>query len=141
MSVASAGATILASFAFETPATIVRIRGMLSIELQTYAADLDIAGAVGMGIVSAEAFAAGVASVPEPFTDADWGGWMMWRSFAHRFEFVSNTGSFFPAEWTMEIDSKAMRKVDNNEVLIIVAESQSGAIAVASPLRVLIKLA
>ncbi len=139
VNVASGGATIIANLPFEEPVTVMRNRGMVSVRLQAYTADLTIAGAFGIGIVSAEAFAAGVASIPEPFNDGDWGGWFVWRSFFQRFEFDSAVDSTFPAAMTLEVDSKGMRKVGSNEVLVQVAESQTGAFALASGLRTLIK--
>ena len=139
VAVASGGATLIAQLAFEEQSTIVRNRGMVSIRPQSYAADIDINGAYGIGIASAEAVAAGVASVPEPFTDGDWGGWMVWRSFAFHYEFASAI-STFESSWQTEVDSKAMRKVSPNEVAVFVAESQSGAFFIAEGIRTLIKL-
>jgi len=131
----------VASLAFEDPQTIMRTRGMMSIIPDVTTADLSIVGAVGMGVVSQEAFAAGVASVPEPFTDADWGGWFVWRSFGLRFNFETAIGvNFVPANWQFEVDSKAMRRVTPNEVLVVVAESQGGAFAIADLTRHLFKL-
>ena len=92
-----------------------------------------------MAVVRTEAFTAGVASVPEPFSDADWGGWLMWRSFSYRVFVNDATGLNFP-NWNLEIDSKAMRRVLPNETIVIVAESQAGAFSIAAPLRVLLKL-
>ncbi len=113
---------------------------MFSIKLPTYAADNSFAGALGMALVTAEAFAAGIASVPEPFSDADWGGWLVWRSFAHHYDVSTDVGRML-GSWSMEIDSKAMRKASPNEVLIVVVESQSGggAFDVAAPIRTLVK--
>ena len=137
--VSSGGAALIQSAPFESTETIIRHRGQCSVIPQTAGADVDIVGAVGVCIVSAEAFAAGVASVPEPFNDADWGGWMVWRSFAFRQEFSDATG-ILNQERTFEIDSKAMRKISPNEVLVTVAESQVGAFSIATPWRVLVKL-
>jgi len=135
-----AGATALISSApFEEAATLVRTRGQLSIRPEDFVADIDIVGAVGMGIVSAEAFAAGVASIPTPFTDADWGGWFVWRAFSYRYNFASAVGENFP-NWTMEIDSKAMRKISPNERIVTIAEAQGAALRVSVPTRLLIKL-
>ena len=139
VAVASAGATLIASAPFEEQTTIVRNRGNVSIKITTVTADLDIVGAFGLGIVTAEAFAAGVGSMPEPFSDADWGGWMVWRSFSYHFEFITGTGSDFLV-WDFEVDSKAMRKVSPNEVLVLIAESQVGAYSISTPLRTLVKL-
>jgi len=92
-----------------------------------------------MAIVSSEAFAAGVASVPEPYADSDWGGWMVWRSFCYRLQFEDGTGVQYP-DWNFEIDSKAMRKVTPNETLVIVAESQAGVYSICFGIRTLVKL-
>ncbi len=64
---------------------------------------------------------------------------MVWRSFSYGFEFNDATGNNFP-NWTLEIDSKAMRRISPNEALVFVAESQSSAFKISSPLRILIKL-
>ncbi len=130
---------LLGSAPFEEAATIMRTRGQVSIIPQAVSADVAIAGAFGIGIVSQEAFAAGVASIPEPFSDGDWGGWFVWRAFTYRLEFIDASGTEFP-NWTLEIDSKAMRKVSTNEVAVLVAESQAGAFAIATPVRLLVKL-
>jgi len=137
--VASTGATLLAFVSFEEQTTVVRTRGQVSVRLQAFGVDLDIIGAFGMGVVSTEAFLAGVASIPEPFTDADWGGWFVWRSFSYHLEFNDVTGieSFL---WDFEVDSKAMRKISPNETIVIIAESLAGAYAISAPLRVLVKL-
>ncbi len=67
------------------------------------------------------------------------GGWNVWRSFSYRFAFQDATGvNFVP--WTLEIDSKAMRKISPNENMVLVAESQQGAYSISTPLRVLVKL-
>ena len=141
VTVASGTAVIIASIPAEDPFTFVRTRGMVAIRPDVYSADLDIIGAVGMGIVTAEAFAAGVGSIPEPYTDGDWGGWFVWRSFGMRMEFRSDTGMIYPATQSLEIDSKAMRKIAPNEVMVVVAESFNGGFAIMDGTRHLIKLA
>ena len=140
INVADGGATLLSSILIEAPVTVMRTRGMMSIKPQSFSADLDIVGAFGIAVVTVEAFTAGVASVPEPFTDADWGGWMVWRSFNLHLEQVTNAGLLL-GSWNFEIDSKAMRKVTGNEIIVAVAESQAGAYAIADSTRTLIKLA
>ena len=142
VTVSAGGATIIASLAFEDPATIIRTRGMVSIIPQSHNADLNIVGAFGIGVVSAEAAAAGVASVPEPFSDADWGGWFVWRSFAYTLEALAGAEQFSVIlyDWNFEIDSKAMRKVTSNEVMVVVVESQAGALLAFDGTRHLIKL-
>jgi len=140
VSVASGGATLIASTSFEDSTTVVRTRGHTSIQPGSFAADLNVIGAVGMAIVSAEALAAGITSIPEPFNDADWGGWLVWRSFSLHLDVATAAGFDSNAALEFELDSKAMRKITPNEALVIVAESQAGAFDISTPWRVLVKL-
>ena len=119
--------------------TVVRTRGQVGIRPNVVSADLDVVGALGLGIVSAQAFGIGITAVPGPFTDADWDGWFVWRSFSYRFE--ATAGVDVAIDWGFEVDSKAMRKVADNEVVVVVAESQVGAFQISPPLRLLFKLA
>jgi len=137
--VATAGATVIASVPFNEKTTIVRTRGHCSVIPTVVTADLNIIGAVGFGIVSSEALAIGVTAIPEPFTDADWSGWFVWRSYSYRLEVVSEIGEHF-IEWDFEVDSKAMRKVGPNESAVIVAESFAGEYQISCPWRMLVKL-
>ena len=139
VNVAGGGATLVSSSTFEEPITLIRNRGVFSVAPQSPAADLEFVGAIGIGIVSAEAVAIGITAIPTPFTDADWGGWMVWRSFAGVWDVSSDIGRAI-SSWTLEIDSKAMRKISPNEAGVLVVESQSGAIQVADGVRQLIKL-
>jgi len=140
VNVASGTSVIIASFdpagAGMLAPTIVRSRGAVGIVPTFSGADLAISGAYGVCIVSDEAFAAGTASIPRPFDDADWGGWFVWRSFFGKFEFDVQ-GNVFPNNLIDQVDSKAMRKVSNGETIVMMAESQSGAIAIAMHLRLL----
>ncbi len=95
-------------------------------------------GAIGCGIVSDQAFAAGAASIPGPWTDQDWSGWFVWMPWAFRFEFTTDIGRLI-GSFTQVIDSKAMRKVQPNETVVWMAESQAAAANVANPFRMLIK--
>ncbi len=137
LSVAGAGATLISSFAASEPLTVIRNRGQVSVIPETFTADIEIVGAVGMIVVSEEAFAAGVASMPEPFSDGQ-ADWLVWRSFAWRYEFADNTGTQFP-NWTFEVDSKAMRKLGPNKRIVTIAESFEGAFQLSYGIRMLVK--
>ena len=117
----------------------MRSRGVVSIAPDTFGADVEYKGAFGVGIVSTDALAAGVASIPGPWLDSDWGGWFVWRSFAEIFEFKDSTGSLVIST-SFEVDSKAMRKITTNESLVVIAESQAGAFQMFAGVRTLIKL-
>ena len=123
--VTSAGATLLSSF---TPndagmlnSTVVRTRGLISIAPNAVTADVLIDGAFGIGVVSVQAFAAGIASIPEPFDEASWDGWFVWTPIIYDFEFGTAVGVQTPANQIIEIDSKAMRKVESTDVVVVVA--------------------
>jgi len=140
ISVTGGGASLISFVSFESPLTLIRTRGHTSIQPGSFSADLNIIGAVGMAVVSTEAFLAGVASIPEPFTDADWGGWMVWRSFSMHLDVQSAAGFDANSALEFEVDSKAMRKVTPNETVVIIAESFAGAFDISTPWRQLIKL-
>ncbi len=140
VAVASTGATIVSSIAFEDPGTLIRSRGSIGVHPTDFTADGNVVGAFGAGIVSFEAAAIGVTAVPHPYRDSDWGGWMIWESYQFRLEHDSNIGKFMPTI-RIPIDSKAMRKVGPNEVIVFVAESQEGAYQINETVRLLLKLA
>ena len=139
--VATGGATMVAlSPEFGEATTLVRTRGHTSVQPGSFAADLNIVGAVGMGVVSLEASVVGISALPLPFDDANWGGWMVWRSFSLHFDVQSAAGFDVNSALEFEVDSKAMRKVGSNEVFVIVAQSQVGAFDISTPWRYLVKL-
>jgi len=119
--------------------TVVRTRGEVMIHPSSSAADISVIGAYGLCVVTSDALAAGAASIPGPFDDADWEGWFVWRSFGIRFESITQAGVLLNAVHH-EVDSKAMRKVGTNEAVVLMAESQVGAFTISMPLRLLIKL-
>ncbi len=145
VAVGAGAKVIIASFSpsgvgFDKP-TVVRTRGEVSVSPAVMSADTIQIGAYGLAIVSDQAFAAGAASIPGPWSDSDWGGWFVWRSFSYRFEFNDATGIMLPSSVQYEIDSKAMRKVGDNETIVLMAESQAIAFDISMPLRVLVKIA
>ena len=136
---ATTTSVIIGSASFTDKSTIIRSRGEVSLVPNNVGADATLIGAFGMGIVSAEAFVAGTASIPLPFSDSDWVGWFMLRSFAYQYEFHSAVASLISSR-SWEVDSKAMRKVGPNEVLVLMAESQVGAFNISMNIRTLIML-
>ncbi len=121
--------------------TVVRTRGEVAIRPSDgVIVDLEVVGAFGLCVVSDQAAAAGIASIPVPFTDAQWDGWFVWRSFHYVQEAAGTVANLVQNFRTLEVDSKAMRKVNTNETVCMVAESQSGAFQISMPLRTLFKL-
>ena len=82
-------------------------------------------GAVGICVVSENAFNAGIASVPTPVTDVAWDGWLWHHFFSLRAVTATiGDGVNGPAVvWKIIIDSKAMRKTNITDVEIAVIET------------------
>ena len=138
IAVAAGAKQIISSLPVTTDITLVRSRGEVGIQPQVNT-DVIITGAYGMAVVTDQAFAAGVASLPGPLTDADWDGWAVWRSFAFQQVQLDATGTLL-STIRQEVDSKAMRKLTDNETLVVIAESQATAFEISFGVRTLFKL-
>ena len=144
VSVTTGSTTLIASFdptAAGLPRpTVVRTRGSVAIApVIGIAADVDIVGAYGLAVVSENAFGQGVSAIPQPFDDANWDGWFVWRSFSIRFESNSALTAHIN-QLVQEVDSKAMRKMGDGDRVVLIAQSQVGAYDISMPLRMLMKL-
>ena len=102
-------------------ATIVRTRGSLLVRVAAAAAgDTTLRGAMGIIQVSADAFAAGVASVPGPLSDS-LDDWYVWVPFTLAFDDI--TTEFDSAYFDrVAFDSRGMRKTKFGEVSAVVFE-------------------
>ena len=120
--IASIGSAALSAIA---PGTIVRTRGIITIDSDQQAASEDQVGGFGVGLVNEVARALGVTALPGPSTDALWDGWFVHQFIQERFLFVSGVGVAPNAGRRYIIDSKAMRKFESDEGLIIMAENSS----------------
>ena len=81
--------------------------------------------------MTAAAFTAGVASVPTPLTEVDWDGWMYHTFFqitspeAVAAAAVSHAvPNNIPAALRREVDSKAMRKAEEEDAFFCAIEVQ-----------------
>ena len=121
--------------------TIVRVRGMIEVTSQVLTAIGDgVNFAFGIGVVTAAAFAIGVTAVPTPFTEASWEGWL-WHQFVG--VHGSPTIRTISNPINIEIDSKAMRKIGSDEVLMLAMEAGTigtVTVSVRAVTRVLFKL-
>ena len=110
---------------FDGGETVVRTRGLFGWQTDTINATEDQMGAVGIGIVSEQAASLGVTAVPHPDFDAGWGGWLWHSYFASSFK-QATAASFIGDSFNrIVIDSKAMRKVGDNERLVFVCQNSS----------------
>ena len=123
------------------PFTIIRSRIIYQVETDQSAASEAARGAFGMIVVSDQALAAGVASIPGPTTNSD-GEFFVWDPWITSFLFGDATGFTDPTGSFREIDSKAMRKVENNEDVALVMENAEATSGVNAQLsgRFLVKL-
>ena len=126
--------------------TIVRIRGMARVWLTTASAlGEGFHGALGIGLVTTQAFNVGATAVPEPLGDMEWDGWM-WHQFFDVFNgaaTVADVGESFASEVNITIDSKAMRKFDEDMTLIAAFEAVeigTATVNMALDSRLLVKL-
>ncbi len=142
--VATGASVLTQSFTPTEQETIVRTRGWLYIRPTILTATSDMSGAFGLGIVSNQALAAGAASIPAPWTDASWDGWLVWIPFSFRVDIGAGQATG-PTRSNVgqghTIDSKAMRKVELNESVVVMCESQVGGFSVDAKFRMLFKLA
>ena len=103
--------------------TIVRVRGQIIVSSDQLAASESWAGAVGMCIVTDQAVAVGVGSVPTPYTDQDSQLWFMHQYYGGRFNFVTAAGFDCQGHTVFPFDSKAMRKFPLGTTLAVVVEN------------------
>ena len=100
--------------------TIVRIRGEFCFwqRLATAIGDGFVRAAIGIGIVTTDAFAVGATAMPSPLGDVDWGGWMYYQAFGPIVG-ESTTEVFRGPMMAVrqQIDTKAMRKIQPNETI------------------------
>ena len=113
--------------------TIVRLRGQLLLYMSAATAAQDgFTGAVAVGIVRKQAFDIGVTAVPLPLDEEFWDGWMWYQYFSLKAAdpIVAGAVSGEPnqvhnvsAGLRIEVDSKAMRKIPQNNALIVVIQA------------------
>ncbi len=121
------------------PFTIVRTRMQLYIRSDQEAASESQFGAWGFCVVTDQAFSIGVTAVPTPVTDMDSDSWL-----AHQWLMSSHGAGTVDSQkgQPYEVDSKAMRKVEDGFQPLPLVENGSGAggIVISAAGRFLIKL-
>ena len=123
----AAGTSILDQTATDDqPVTIIRTRGMLNVISDTVVASEQPFGAFGLAVVSDQAVAIGVTAIPTPYTDADSDLWFVHGYFAAPTAFGTSVG-FANVSMNVEFDSKAMRRMSQDETVVVVIENGSGA--------------
>ena len=143
--VTSSGALIVGAGASATDdgLTLVRTRGSFDMQIADTAGISDaIIGAMGIGIVTAEAFAIGITAVPSPITDDVWDGWLFHQYFGYSPGLIIST-TLVSAGYRIPVDSKAMRKLDFGDTIFFGLETvETGTVVlnVMANSRLLVKL-
>ncbi len=123
------------------PFTIIRTRWKYLVVSDQAAAVETQAGAIGMAVVSDQAVAVGVTAVPTPITDMGSDLWFLHEVFMGR---ESNLTDRAQPAFGGTIDSKAMRKVDIGQDLVVVSELSanvsSGGYVLSQGGRMLVKV-
>ncbi len=124
------------------PFTIVRVRGLLYIATDQVANTEGQFASWGMTVVTEQASAIGITAIPTPVTEPE-SDWFVFESVAARV-MVASAISMFSAGNAVQIDSKAMRKVDVGQDVVAVVEVPASDISegveFTSQFRMLIKL-
>ncbi len=124
----------------DRPFTIVRTRAMLHVLSDQAAVTESPFGAIGAMIISDQASAVGITAIPDPVANSD-APWFLWEPWSLQFNFLSSVGFDANAGYSRMIDSKSMRKVNDNEDLAIVATNSVAEGAIVRFIgRMLIKL-
>jgi len=123
---ASLISTLSAGGLLARPFTVIRTHLFFGIRTDQVAADESFDCAIGQAVVSDQAAAIGVTAVPTPFTDLGSDLFYLHEILMNRFEFAGASASNIAQmlTWT-KVDSKAMRKVNDDEDLITVIENSS----------------
>ena len=104
------------------PFTVVRTLFQYAVNSDQGASAETQSGAVGLAVVSDQSVAIGVTAVPTPITDMASDLWFAYSLFNQR---SSSGGTAGQIGFTYELASKAMRKVDIGQDIIVVVESVS----------------
>ncbi len=130
-----------AQLAGAAPGTVIRTRGVLHVTSDTTGAGEVQTGAMGIGFVSETARALGVTAISGPDTDALWDGWFVHQFIEQRTLFSSAVGIDMAPGVQYIIDSKAMRKFDGSDGLVVMFENTSATFGydVVLGLRFLVK--
>jgi len=106
--------------------TVLRVVGGIGVASdQSAASELQI-GAIGMCLATDTAIAAGVASLPDPVTDASDDIWFMYQSWAQEFIFGTAVGLAPDMRAWYPFDQKAKRIVHSGfSIAVVVANAHA----------------
>ena len=128
--------------------TLIRTRGRIDLNITLVTAALDgfTSIALGVGIMTAEAFAVGPTAAPSPGTDDDWDGWLWHQHVPQMIGPVAGIGANVGTTLlsrSFEVDSKAMRKLNLGDTIfskIEMVEAGTASMVFRQGMRLLVKL-
>ncbi len=106
--------------------TLVRTRGHFDAFLTAATGANDgFSGAFALGIINEDAFAIGATTIMDPVADSDWEGWFFHRFFvaAQLTSTLADGVNAVMASVRFDVDSKAMRKLAEGDVLFACMET------------------
>ena len=123
------------------PFTVIRVRGILSLRSDSLSTTELGAFAAGMAVVSDQVAAIGVTAIPTPITDQGSDLFFV-HQFLHWSIGFGTAVGFDRAQSMIEIDSKGMRKVSDDQDIVVSFENESSTAGVIAKLtwRMLLKL-
>jgi len=126
--------------------TLVRLRGTLDIRLNSVASAGDGFAQIACGIcnVNENAFGIGITGVPDPISDIGWDGWLWYWTGSMITSFGTLTNAEGSNSRSIVIDSKAMRKTLETDVVVgvfsVLSEAGTAVIQAIMNTRILDKL-
>jgi len=124
------------------PFTVVRARGFAWCRSDQSVASEDFLASFGLCVVSDQAVDIGVTAVPTPEADRSSDLWFQYETLGQGFTFKDATGFVSSEGITKDWDSRAMRKVEEGQDMVMVKESASisGGLFLLTAGRLLVKL-
>jgi len=106
------------------PATVIRTRGIITIISDQVGASEAPFGAVGFSVVSDQAQAVGITAIPDPISDSGSDLFFVHQYFDAPLN-VGTAASFANISKTFAFDSKAMRKVSEDQTIVVSVANSS----------------
>ncbi len=121
------------------PFTIIRTRGIIGVRSDQSGATESFIGDLAMSVVTNQATLVGVTAVPTPLTDKGSDMFFVYEQVISRFQQGDATGQMLNMT-SIQYDSKAMRRVNDDQDLAVVVENELNGCVIVHSGRMLIKL-
>ena len=115
--------TSAAQFLGLAPATLIRSRGVFVVMSDQNDLNETQIGAVGFAVVDERARSAGIASLPRPVSEMTDDEFFWIHGFGEEFTHNSSVGFDPHLGTTIEVDSRAMRKITDDDALVVTVEN------------------